>query len=71
MAAKKTKTQRTTRRTTKSGSAPKVRAINIKLTEAEYAAIEEATGGYPVHTWARLALFQAAGMMSKKRSPRR
>jgi hypothetical protein len=67
MAVKKKKSGRPT----KSAAESRVRAINIKLTEAEYAAIEEATGGYPVHTWARLALFQAAGMMPIKRTPRR
>jgi transposase len=43
------------------------RSINMKLTEAEYAALEKAANGFPVHTWARVTLLKKAGFDPKRR----
>ena len=39
---------------------PKVRQFNFRMSEAEYELIQEAAGGYPPATWARVELLQLA-----------
>lgn len=45
----------------------RVRFISIRLNDAEYAALEEAANGFPVHTWARVNLLKLAGVGKRKK----
>ena len=65
-----TKKKRKVGRPPKPKSEQRVRHISMKMTEAEYAALEDAADGFPVHTWARINLLKLAGFDPKKRRPK-
>ena len=46
---------------------PKVRQFNFRMSEAEYELIQEAAGGYPPATWARVELLLLAKRVVQER----
>ena len=51
---------------------PKIRQFNFRLSEEEYSLVEDAAGGYPPATWARVELLKlAAATIEKSRKRRR
>ena len=46
---------------------PKTRQLNFRLSQEEYDLIQEAAGGYPPATWARVELLRLAGRTVRER----
>ena len=46
---------------------PQVRQFNFRMSEAEWRLIQEAAGGYPPATWARVELLKLAERVVRER----